>query len=146
MSLTGEDSGKQKESLEVVAQRIYGSVDSPAFKRWVTYWKASRERNEQLFRDFEKLLLLQLKGKRILDIGCGGGGTIRKLARIAAEGRVHGIDYSEESVRICTKTNRRLIEAGRVEIRHGSVSSLPLGTRLLLPRNAQPEPGAHRGC
>jgi 2-polyprenyl-3-methyl-5-hydroxy-6-metoxy-1,4-benzoquinol methylase len=40
------------------------------------------------------------KNDTILDIGCGGGGAIRKLARIAAEGRVHGIDYSEESVRI----------------------------------------------
>jgi SAM-dependent methyltransferase len=60
----------------------------------------------------------------ILDVGCGGGGTIHKLARIATEGKVHGIDYSEESVRIGIKTNRRSIEAGRVEIRHGSVSSL----------------------
>ena len=61
----------------------------------------------------------------ILDVGCGGGGTVRKLARIATEGRVYGIDYSEESVRISTKANRRAIEAGRVGIRHGSVSSLP---------------------
>ena len=65
------------------------------------------------------------KDDTILDIGCGGGGTIRKLARIAAEGSVQGIDYSEESVRIAMKTNRRLIEAGRVEIRQGSVSCLP---------------------
>ena len=65
------------------------------------------------------------KNDTILDVGCGGGGTIRKLARIATEGKVHGIDYSEESVRISTKTNRGLIEAGRVKIRHGSVSSLP---------------------
>jgi SAM-dependent methyltransferase len=65
------------------------------------------------------------KTDTILDVGCGGGGTIRKLARIATEGKVHGIDYSEESVTIGTKTNRRLIETGRVEIRHGSVSSLP---------------------
>ena len=61
----------------------------------------------------------------ILDVGCGGGGTIRKLARMAAEGRVYGIDYSEESVRIAARTNRWLIAAGRVDIRHGSVSSLP---------------------
>ena len=30
------------------------------------------------------------KDDTILDIGCGGGGTIRKLARIAAEGSVQG--------------------------------------------------------
>lgn len=65
------------------------------------------------------------KDDTILDVGCGGGATIRKLAGIATEGEVHGIDYSEESVRICAKTNGRLIEAGRVEIQHGSVSSLP---------------------
>lgn len=61
----------------------------------------------------------------ILDVGCGGGGTIRKLATIAAEGKVQGVDYSQESVRISTNTNRELIEAGRVEIHQGSVSSLP---------------------
>jgi SAM-dependent methyltransferase len=65
------------------------------------------------------------KNDTILDVGCGGGATIRKLARIATQGQVHGIDYSEESVRISVKINRRLIEAGHVEIRHGSVSSLP---------------------
>jgi SAM-dependent methyltransferase len=65
------------------------------------------------------------KNDTILDVGCGGGGTIRKLARTATEGKVYGVDYSEESLRIGTKTNRRWIEAGRVEIRQGSVSSLP---------------------
>ena len=61
----------------------------------------------------------------ILDVGCGGGGTIHKLATMAEKGRVHGIDYSEESVRTSTKLNRKLIDSGRVEIRHSSVSSLP---------------------
>jgi SAM-dependent methyltransferase len=66
----------------------------------------------------------------ILDIGCGGGGTVRKLARIATKGKVYGIDYSEESVRISRRTNRKLIEAGRVEIQHGSVSTLPFWDSL----------------
>jgi SAM-dependent methyltransferase len=61
----------------------------------------------------------------ILDIGCGGGGTVRKLAGIATEGKVYAIDYSEESVRISRKRNRELIEAGHVEVQHGSVSTLP---------------------
>jgi ubiquinone/menaquinone biosynthesis C-methylase UbiE len=65
------------------------------------------------------------KSDTILDVGCGGGGTIRKLATMAEKGQVYGIDYSEESVRISTKLNRKLIDSGRVEIRHGSVSSLP---------------------
>jgi ubiquinone/menaquinone biosynthesis C-methylase UbiE len=35
------------------------------------------------------------------------------------------VDYSEESVAATKKTNARAIEAGRVEVRHGSVSQLP---------------------
>jgi ubiquinone/menaquinone biosynthesis C-methylase UbiE len=61
----------------------------------------------------------------ILDVGCGGGNTVHKLARIAAEGKVCGIDFSEESVTVSHRTNKQLIEMGRVEIQPGSVSCLP---------------------
>jgi SAM-dependent methyltransferase len=61
----------------------------------------------------------------ILDVGCGGGGTAQKLARIASEGKVCGIDFSEESVTVSKTRNKQLIKTGRVEILHGSVSSLP---------------------
>jgi ubiquinone/menaquinone biosynthesis C-methylase UbiE len=66
-------------------------------------------------------------GKRdtILDAGCGGGRTVNKLAAKAPEGKVYGIDFSEESVAAATRMNARLIDRGRVEIRHGSVSELP---------------------
>jgi len=65
------------------------------------------------------------KNHTILDIGCGGGRTISKLAAIATEGRVYGVDYSEESVATTRRTNARWIEASRVEIRQASVSQLP---------------------
>jgi ubiquinone/menaquinone biosynthesis C-methylase UbiE len=61
----------------------------------------------------------------ILDVGCGGGRTVSKLAAIATLGKVYGIDYSEESVAATRRTNAQWIELGRVEIRHGSVSQLP---------------------
>ena len=61
----------------------------------------------------------------ILDIGCGGGRTVSKLAAIAAQGKVYGIDHSDESVAAASRMNARLIDAGRVEIRLGSVSALP---------------------
>jgi ubiquinone/menaquinone biosynthesis C-methylase UbiE len=60
----------------------------------------------------------------ILDVGCGGGRTLSKLAR-ATEGKVYGIDYSEESVAASKRTNARWIDMGRVEVRHGAVSQLP---------------------
>ncbi len=61
----------------------------------------------------------------ILDVGCGGGRTISKLAGMTMNGKVYGVDYSEDSVKVATKQNKTLIEAGRVEIVHGSVGSLP---------------------
>jgi SAM-dependent methyltransferase len=61
----------------------------------------------------------------ILDVGCGGGRTIRKLAALAPEGKVHGIDYGKGSVAAARMTNAALIAVGRVEIKYGSVSALP---------------------
>ena len=70
------------------------------------------------------------KHDTILDIGCGGGSTVHKLAGLTAEGKVYGIDFSEESVSVSCRTNKRLIKMGRVEIRHGSVSCLPFSDYL----------------
>jgi SAM-dependent methyltransferase len=61
----------------------------------------------------------------ILDVGCGGGGGIRKLARKAEHGKVYGVDFSNESVMVSHRMNKPLIQAGRVEIQPGSVSHLP---------------------
>jgi ubiquinone/menaquinone biosynthesis C-methylase UbiE len=61
----------------------------------------------------------------ILDVGCGGGRTVSKLAAIANQGKVYGIDHSTESVAIAMRTNKRWIDIARVEIREASVSRLP---------------------
>jgi SAM-dependent methyltransferase len=61
----------------------------------------------------------------ILDVGCGGGRTLNKLANIAAHGTVFGVDYAKGSIAASTAYNRDLIAAGRVRIDHGSVSKLP---------------------
>jgi SAM-dependent methyltransferase len=61
----------------------------------------------------------------ILDVGCGGGGAIRELARIARLGKVYGIDYSEQSVSVARTATAPLIAAGRADVRHATVSSLP---------------------
>lgn len=65
------------------------------------------------------------KQDTILDVGCGGGGAIHKLAKIAANGKVYGIDLSNESVMVSRMTNKQFIQTGRVEIQPGSVSCLP---------------------
>lgn len=65
------------------------------------------------------------KSDTILDVGCGGGRTVSKLAARAAEGHVYGIDYSPDSVAASIKKNAQGIAAGRVSIQQGSVSQLP---------------------
>jgi len=65
------------------------------------------------------------KNDTILDVGCGGGRTVDTLAKRATEGKVYGIDYSEDSVKVARRINKKPISAGRVEILHGFVTSLP---------------------
>lgn len=66
----------------------------------------------------------------ILDVGCGGGRTIEKLASMAPQGRVSGVDYSPASVAVARQTNAALIAAGRVDIREASVSALPFADAM----------------
>jgi ubiquinone/menaquinone biosynthesis C-methylase UbiE len=61
----------------------------------------------------------------ILDVGCGGGRTVSKLAGIATQGKVYGIDHSIESVAMALRTNKQWIDIARVEVREASVSRLP---------------------
>ena len=61
----------------------------------------------------------------ILDVGCGGGRTIERLAAQAAEGKVYGVDYADGSVAASREHNADLLEAGRVVIEKASVSKLP---------------------
>jgi 2-polyprenyl-3-methyl-5-hydroxy-6-metoxy-1,4-benzoquinol methylase len=60
----------------------------------------------------------------VLDVGCGGGRTISKLAALAGQGKVHGIDYSEESVAASRRYNAQAIRVGRVEIHVADVGKL----------------------
>src|SRR5438876_8148294 len=47
---------------------------------------------------------------KILDVGCGGGRTINKLATLASAGTVYGIDYSGDSVAAARRANARWID------------------------------------
>ena len=59
-----------------------------------------------------------------LDIGCGGGKTVRRLAGIITDSKIVGIDYSPDAVVVARRKNRALINEGRVEIFQEAVSSM----------------------
>ena len=61
----------------------------------------------------------------VLEIGFGHGRAIQLIAAKAINGHVVGIDHSETMVRQAHRRNEAAIRAGRVELRQGSVSSLP---------------------
>lgn len=61
----------------------------------------------------------------ILDVGCGGGRTIDRLAALATRGKVFGVDYSAESVATSREVNARAIAEGRVRVEQATVSQLP---------------------
>jgi ubiquinone/menaquinone biosynthesis C-methylase UbiE len=62
---------------------------------------------------------------RVLEIGFGPGTLIHLLAKRATNGFVAGIDISELMVKQASRRNRKSIQTGRVELRQGTVSSLP---------------------
>ena len=66
----------------------------------------------------------------ILDVGCGGGKTVNRLAEMTPQGKVFGVDYSSDMVEYTRKLNRKLVEQGRVEIVEGSAdrTGLPSDT------------------
>jgi ubiquinone/menaquinone biosynthesis C-methylase UbiE len=62
---------------------------------------------------------------RVLELGFGPGVVIQRLAKLATAGHIAGIDLSGEMVEQARARNATAVQSGRVELRHGSVQSLP---------------------
>src|SRR2546430_11861256 len=67
---------------------------------------------------------------RVLEVGFGPGVGIQLLARSASAGYIAGVDSSEEMVEQARARNVKALESGRVDLRHGSVVSLPFEDRI----------------
>ena len=60
-----------------------------------------------------------------LDVGCGGGGNVRRLLVCCENGHVVGVDQSEISVEKSRSYNEEAIRSGQCEIRQADVAELP---------------------
>lgn len=60
----------------------------------------------------------------MLDIGCGGGATLKRLLKRSKHAQVYGIDISEESVAKARKVNVHLL-GHQVFVCQGSAEKLP---------------------
>jgi ubiquinone/menaquinone biosynthesis C-methylase UbiE len=61
----------------------------------------------------------------VLEVGFGPGVIIQCLSELATAGHVAGVDSSREMVEQARARNVAAIRSGRVDLRHGSVESLP---------------------
>lgn len=61
----------------------------------------------------------------VLEIGFGPGLGIERAVEAAPNGYVAGVDVSAMMVERATRRNERVVDAGRVDLRRGSVEDLP---------------------
>jgi len=62
---------------------------------------------------------------QVIDLGCGGGKTVQRLAIHTPEGKVFGLDYSEDCVDWSNELNQEAVEEGKVIIIRGEVDNTP---------------------
>lgn len=63
--------------------------------------------------------------ENVLDIGCGGGETLRRMAEKINGGHLTGVDYSAVSVKMSRERNSENISCGKMGIVEASVENLP---------------------
>lgn len=72
------------------------------------------------------LKFLDLKiSSRVLDIGCGGGETLRRMSEYVTEGHLTGADHSSLSIEMSKVLNREDVDNGKLDVVCASVSDLP---------------------
>lgn len=62
---------------------------------------------------------------KALDIGCGGGATLKRMSERIREGHLTGVDYSPVSVKLSKEMNAGDVQSGKMEILEASVEHLP---------------------
>lgn len=73
---------------------------------------------------FEHITILG--NEKAIDLGCGGGGNVKRLLEKLPQGSAAGLDYSEVSVETSKKTNKEAIREGRCRIIQGNVMQMPV--------------------
>ena len=61
----------------------------------------------------------------ILDLGCGSGTAVRRLAAMAGQGLILGLDHSEIMLAQASRRNRHAVRQGLVHLLRGRIDALP---------------------
>ena len=82
------------------------------------------KRNEAL--NEAALAQLALKyGDRVLEVGFGGGSLLGKIASVATDGILVGVDVSPAMVAYCERQHPRLIKSGRLKLVCAGADAIP---------------------
>jgi len=93
------------------------------FNRWAQAGRGEEMERHHLPIVLPVLELMDLQSDdNVLDIGCGSGWLSRLIAERVCEGRVVGIDVSDEMVR---RARKKCVEHGQVMFVLGSVDEIP---------------------
>jgi len=65
------------------------------------------------------------KNDHILEIGFGHGRLLSKLVQQVTEGKVHGIDISEQMVKVTTNRNKDWVDNGKLVLKQASIADIP---------------------
>lgn len=69
---------------------------------------------------------IEIREKTVmLDVGCGGGKTLKLLSKMNEYGKVYGIDYSDQAVKDSIRTNKVDVATGKVHVQQASVTDIP---------------------
>ena len=61
----------------------------------------------------------------IIDLGCGGGLTLKRLSAESADSKLYGLDFSDVSVAKSSETNKDDIASGKMNILKASIDNIP---------------------
>lgn len=67
---------------------------------------------------------------QILDIGCGGGMTLKRMSACVPSGHLTGVDYSPTSVKMSRQLNAEDVQSHKMEILEASVERLPFADEM----------------
>jgi len=98
------------------------------FNRWAEAGRGEGMEQDHLPITLPVVEKMRLTGtENILDVGCGAGWLSRRLARVVPQGRVVGMDISDEMIRVARRTSA---EQANVMFVSGEVGEIPWETNF----------------